>query len=123
MSSNKVLFFLYICPLHVDLLSTTSANKNDDLKSVINARALYSSCIDEEKIELVGIEPVLSLINTEFGGWPILQGSSWNSTTFDLANLLLTLRQYDYNFIFGMGTGIDEKNSSTTYIRVSLIAC
>ncbi len=84
----------------------------------MNARLLYDTCINETKIETDGIEPVLSLIN-ELGGWPILQGSSWNSSTFNLSNLLLKLRQYNYNIIFRINTDTDEKNSSATNILVS----
>jgi len=107
--------------LHIDLLSTTPANETDELQCVINARILYSSCVDEAKIETDGFLPVLSVLETEFGGWPILQGSSWNGSTFSLSNLLLKLRQYNYNIIFRINTDVDEKNSSSTDIAVSEI--
>ncbi|CAF4027283.1 unnamed protein product, partial [Rotaria sp. Silwood1] len=71
---------------------------------VMNARILYSSCINETNIEKEGIDPVLLLINTQFGGWPILQASSWNSSTFNLINLLLKLHQYNNNFIFSISS-------------------
>jgi hypothetical protein len=103
----------------LDLLSTTPTNETDELKCVMNARLLYDSCVNEEQIETQGIEPVLSLINTDFGGWPILQGSSWNSSMFNLSNLLLKLRQYNYNIIYKINTDTDEKNSSITNIVVS----
>jgi hypothetical protein len=79
---------------------------------------LYNSCIDEAKIDADGIEPILSLLNTELGGWPILQGSSWDSSKFNLTNLLLKLRQYSYNIIYRVHTIIDEKNSSATAVVV-----
>lgn len=102
----------------IDLLSTTPENATDELHCVTNARALYSSCVDEEKIDADGTDHILSLINTEFGGWPILQGSSWNNATFNLSNLLLKLRQYNYNIIYRIGTDVDEKNSSLTDIVI-----
>ncbi|UJR10830.1 hypothetical protein I4U23_015017 [Adineta vaga] len=102
----------------IDLLSTTSNNEADELHCVTNARRLYSSCVDEATIENEGIHPILSLINTEFGGWPILQGESWNNATFNLSKLLLKLRQYNYNFIYRINTDTDEKNSSISDISV-----
>ncbi len=114
---NKFSFIVYSLSVYVDLLS--SANETEELRSVTNARRLYSSCIDEANIEREGIDPILFLINTEFGGWPILQGSSWDSSTFNLSNLLLKLRQYNYNIIFRINTDTDEKNSSATNILVS----
>ena len=89
-------------------------------EAVISSRRLYKSCIDEAGIEADGVDSILSLVNLEFGGWPILQGSSWNSTTFDLSNLLLALRKYNNNPIYLVGTSTDEKNSTTYDIEVSL---
>ncbi|CAF4151500.1 unnamed protein product, partial [Rotaria sordida] len=53
-----------------------------------------------------------------FGGWPMLQGLSWNSSTFNLTNLLFKLHQYNYDFIFSISSEIDEKNSSATTILI-----
>ncbi|CAF0895927.1 unnamed protein product [Rotaria sordida] len=64
---------------------------------------LYYNVIDEADIEATGVDPILSLVNTELGGWPILQGSSWSSSTFDLSNLFLKLRKYAYNIIYRIG--------------------
>ncbi len=114
-------FFQYIRYWYLDLLKTTPANETDELQCVMNARSLYSSCVDEEKIEAEGNDPVLSLITTEFGGWPILEGSSWNESTFNLSNLLLKLRQYNYNIIFRINTDVDEENSTLPDIEVNQI--
>ncbi|CAF1039974.1 unnamed protein product, partial [Didymodactylos carnosus] len=87
-------------------------------ESVANARRLYKSCINEAGIEAEGVNPILSLINSEFGGWPILQGPSWDNATFDLSNLLLTLRKYNNNPVYRVGTSTDEKNSTAYDIEV-----
>jgi hypothetical protein len=76
--------------------------------------------VDETGIESDGVEPILSVLENEFGGWPILQGSSWNSSMFDLMTLLLNLRKYSNNLIYQVGTSIDEKNSTTYDIEVSI---
>ena len=89
-----------------------------NIQSLINARRLYDSCINETAIELEGVNGLLSVVNNELGGWPILQGSSWNVTSFNLSRLLLKLREYNYNVIYGCGTSTDDKNSSVNYIRV-----
>ena len=103
------------------LLSTPSLNTTSELKAIVNIRRLYNSCIDENAIETNGINVILSLINEEFGGWPILQGSTWNNSTFNLSRLLLKLCLYsDYSssVIFKAGTQIDATNSSLQNIRV-----
>lgn len=94
-------------------------NDTSEPKAVINARILYHSCINEQKIEDEGINTILSLIDKDFGGWPITQGSSWNNSTFDLLSLLLKLREYNNNIIFAVGTSVDEKNSAKYDIEVN----
>ncbi|CAF2933114.1 unnamed protein product [Rotaria sp. Silwood2] len=96
----------------VDILTPSPTNDSTEPKAIINARVLYHSCINEENIEKEGIDTILSLINKEFGGWPILQGSSWNNSNFNLLNLLLKLRQYSTNIIFSVSTLIDDKHST-----------
>ncbi|CAF4169227.1 unnamed protein product [Rotaria sp. Silwood2] len=95
----------------VDLLTPPPRNDTNEPNAITNARILYHSCINEHNIEDEGTDLILSLINQEFGGWPILQGSSWDNSTFNILQLLLKIRQYNNDIIFGIGTSIDEKNS------------
>ncbi len=94
-------------------------NKTVEPKAVTNARRLYASCMDEEAIETEGVDTLLSLISREFGGWPILQGSTWDKSTFNLSQLWFKLSQYN-NFVFyRIETKIDKRNISIHRIRVS----
>jgi membrane metallo-endopeptidase-like protein 1 len=102
----------------IDLLSATPDNGTTDPKAVINARNLYNSCIDEAGIETDGVEPVLSIVHNEFGGWPILLGSTWDNSTFNLTRLLLQLRQYDNGIIFSVDTATNQQNSSVYDIEL-----
>ncbi|CAF1258051.1 unnamed protein product [Adineta steineri] len=95
----------------IDILTSSSTNDTNELKAIINASNFYHSCINEQHIEDEDINRILSLINNEFGGWPITQ-SSWDNSTFDLLNLLLKLRKYQNNIIFDIGTSINDKNST-----------
>ncbi|CAF0789680.1 unnamed protein product [Adineta steineri] len=97
----------------IDLLSSPISNETIKPNAIVNARRLFSSCINEEAIEEEGIDVILSFINTELGGWPILQGSTWDSSTFDLTNLLTKLGQYSVFTLYYVGTYPDEKNSSS----------
>jgi hypothetical protein len=88
-------------------------------KAITNARHLYISCIDEYTIEKEGIDRILSLINTEFGGWPILQGSTWDESTFNFSQLWLKLSQY-HNFVFyHTETKISKRKTSMYRIQIS----
>ncbi|CAF1238930.1 unnamed protein product [Adineta steineri] len=103
----------------VDILTLSSTNDTNEPKAIINARNLYHSCINEQHIEDEGIDPILSLINNEFGGWPIIQ-RSWDNSTFDLLNLLFKLQKYsNNNIIFSIGTSINDKNSTEYILKIS----
>jgi hypothetical protein len=40
---------------------------------------VYKACMDEERIESAGLEPLLIKLR-ELGGWPVLEGDAWNQT-------------------------------------------
>ncbi|CAF0727802.1 unnamed protein product [Adineta steineri] len=101
----------------VDILTPPSTNDTKEPNAIINARNLYHSCINEQYIEDEGINPILSLINNEFSGWPIIQ-SLWDNSTFDFLNLLLKLRKYNNDIIFSISTSIDDRNSTEYYLAI-----
>jgi len=109
--------------LFVDLLSTSPPNSTIELDAIVNARRLYNSCIQEDAIEAEGVNTILSLVNTEFGGWPILQGSQWDSAAFNFSQLLVILNKYNTDVIYTASTQIDNKNSSIMAIRVRSNIC
>ncbi|CAF1438868.1 unnamed protein product [Adineta ricciae] len=102
----------------VDLLATPPSNGTVEPEAVVNARRLYKSCTNETGIEADGVDAIISLVNSEFGGWPILLGSTWDGSTFNLTKILIVLRKYNNNPIFRVGTSTDEKNSSTYDIEM-----
>ncbi|CAF1088486.1 unnamed protein product [Rotaria sordida] len=103
----------------VDILTSPLTNDTIQIKSIANARQLYDSCIDELAIESAGVDTVLSVIDGELGGWPILNGLSWSETQFNLSRLIFKLREYNNNIIYNCGTATDDKNSSAYYIRIA----
>ena len=90
-----------------------------DIQAIDNARRLYQSCVNEDAIEKEGIMTILKIVNDELGGWPMMQGSRWDSSRFNLSNLMAKIRQYGQSIIFSFGTSTDDRNSSAYYIRVS----
>ncbi|CAF4100223.1 unnamed protein product, partial [Adineta steineri] len=101
-----------------DLLSSSSSNRTKKSKAITNARRLYSSCIDEGAIETEGVDVIMSMINKELGGWPVLQGSAWNESTFDFDRLMLKLSQYNSYIFYTVNTDVDEKSSSVRSIHI-----
>ena len=109
---------LFIRSLLIDLLSSSTPNRTNEPNAIINARRLYASCLNEEATETEGVDILISLINTQFGGWPILQGSSWDNSTFNFARLLIKMNEYGNNVIYAVGTTTNDKNSSAYIVHV-----
>ncbi|CAM4839950.1 unnamed protein product, partial [Rotaria magnacalcarata] len=102
----------------VDMLTLPVPNELNNVQSINSARLLYTSCINETALVLEAESALLNFVDNELGGWPILQGSSWNESSFDLANLMYKLREYNQNIVFGFSTSTDEKNSSAYFIQL-----
>ena len=48
-----------------------AAPYKDDFESYKLARDYYNSCSDEDRLEELGVSPLLNKLK-EFGGWPVL---------------------------------------------------
>jgi hypothetical protein len=97
------------------------SNGTVEPRAITNSRNLYDSCNDEATIEADGVAPILSIIANEFGGWPMLEGTSWNASTFNLSDLLVKLRKYDDGMIYSIVTATNQQNSSVYDIEVRII--
>ncbi|UJR22660.1 hypothetical protein I4U23_025699 [Adineta vaga] len=104
-----------------DLLSSSPLDGTKESKALTSARRLYSSCIDEDSIEMEDVDVIMPMVNKELGGWPVLQDSAWDESTFDFNRLMLKLSQYNNYMFYTVNTDADEKNSSvrSIYIRPS----
>ncbi|CAF3957278.1 unnamed protein product [Rotaria sordida] len=80
----------------VDLISSSPTNGTTEPKAITNARHWHNSCINESAIEEEGVDVILSFINKELGGWPVLLGDTWNESTFDFYRLILKLSQHNH---------------------------
>ncbi|CAF2118844.1 unnamed protein product [Rotaria magnacalcarata] len=103
----------------VDILTSELPKDSIKIKAIANARLLYNACVNESAIETAGVDTILSVLENELGGWPIVNGLSWDEKNFNLSNLLLKLREYNNNIIFNCGTSTDDRNSSAYFIRIS----
>jgi hypothetical protein len=116
---GKIDHLYHSLSLFADLLSLSPPNGTNESNAILNVRRLYASCVNEETIEVDGVDTILAFMNTELGGWPVWQGSAWVNSTFNFSRLLLKLYEYNSNVIYNAGTGIYDMNSSAYIIRVS----
>lgn len=105
--------------MFADLLTLPVSINTNMSKAVLNTHRLYASCINETGIaDNKDVDVLMSFITTELGGWPILQGLTWNNATFNFSKLLLKLGEYNSDVFYMAGTQIDDMNSSIQAIRV-----
>ena len=104
--------------LFIDLLSTLPPNNTKELNAIVNSRRLYKSCINVDTFSTDDINTILTIIDGELGGWPILQGIAWNNSTFNFMQLLLKLNSYNTYPIFTASSQPDDRNSSKMSLLV-----
>ena len=60
------------------------------------ARNVYKACMDLDQIEEAGLEPLKQMLR-EMGGWPVLEGDSWNAEKFNWIDTVYTFRNHGYS--------------------------
>lgn len=69
--------------LDIQLRDILEQNATEDESSVFRmSRDTYQACMDEDRLEEIGLKPLLDTIET-FGGWPAVQGDAWDESKFD----------------------------------------
>ena len=83
------------------------------------ARNVYQACMDEEKIEEVGLEPLKEMLH-KMGGWPVLEGDSWDEAAFSWIDTVYTFRRHGYStdYLIDFSIVTDSKNSSWRVIDI-----
>ena len=79
------------------------------------AKSLYQSCMDTSTIEARGVQPLLSVLRA-MGGWPLLDGDSWDKKNpqFKWYELVWRFRElgYSVDYLLDFSVTADLKNSS-----------
>jgi len=77
------------------------------------AKSVYQSCMDREKIEERGLEPLKDLLQ-KMGGWPLLEGDKWNEDGFKWYQMMYKFRDFGYSvdYLTDFSVTTDLKNSS-----------
>ncbi|XP_031331876.1 neprilysin-2-like [Photinus pyralis] len=74
---------------------------------------LYNLCMNTINVQRDGLNFAKHILRG-LGGWPLLEGNSWNERNFDWIQLIHELRRngLEYNYFFNFGIEPDRKNSS-----------
>ncbi|XP_034935733.1 neprilysin-2-like [Chelonus insularis] len=99
----------------LEQLRTTIEEKDfhNEIRPFKLVKELYSICMNKTAIEEQGLNPVLRILK-DVGGYPVLEGDSWNEDDFHWMELIYKLRDigYSYNYLLEFSIGVDLKNSS-----------
>eukprot|EP00095_Tigriopus_kingsejongensis_P003378 maker-scaffold153_size302544-snap-gene-2.17 protein:Tk03378 transcript:maker-scaffold153_size302544-snap-gene-2.17-mRNA-1 annotation:"PREDICTED: neprilysin-2" len=81
------------------------------------AKSLYKTCMDEDKLEELGMNPLKTLL-LELGGWPALTDFSWaeNSFSWHARTILMNAKGLKKSQILSCYVATDYKNSSKRVI-------
>ena len=81
--SSRSQFAIIDDDLEQQLRDILEANITEGDSSVfVMAKAQYQSCMDTDRLEIIGLQPLRDLL-TEFGGWPVVDGDAWDEEGFD----------------------------------------
>lgn len=82
-------------------------------------KQLHRSCMNRTEIEALGLEP-FKIILRKIGGWPAVEGETWNETAFDWIESIREMRNIGLttNYLLATSVGAHLRNSSTRSLRV-----
>ncbi|TRY72219.1 hypothetical protein TCAL_03874 [Tigriopus californicus] len=111
--------------LDVQLRDILEGNATEDESSVFRmSRDTYQACMDEDRLEEIGLKPILDVLKT-FGGWPAVLGDAWDESKFNWQEMLVTFRKHGYStdYLFDFSIATDIKNSTwrTIYFDQGLL--
>ncbi|KAK2179422.1 hypothetical protein NP493_491g01000 [Ridgeia piscesae] len=89
----------------------------EEPKAITNAKNLFTSCQNMSLIESRGEQPLLDLLH-QLGGWPVLDGASWNESRFSWVQLMADLRLLNNRVLLNQWISPDDKNSSVNVLQL-----
>ena len=77
------------------------------------AKSMYQSCMNTEKIEEKGLTPLTDVLK-RVGGWPLLEGDTWNQDGFKWFDMVYRFRDegFSVDYLVDFSVTTDLRNSS-----------
>ena len=92
----------------------------DDFKAYQLARDHYKACINEERLEELGVKPMQQKLK-ELGGWPVIEGDSWafesNFSAWEWTHKAFG-EGFEKDHLIEFAISIDDKNTSWRIISL-----
>lgn len=96
-----------------------AANESKVFKLV---KKMYKSCMNRTAVEALGLDAFKQIISN-IGGWPAVEGESWNETAWDWIDAIHMMRQIGLttNYLLSTSVGAHLKNSTKRSLRVKIV--
>lgn len=95
--------------------------ENDDSKQFRLVKNYNMACLNETIIEKRGAKPLLDLLNV-FGGWPVLEGSTWSDENWTWTEVMKKFRLIglETDVIFSLSVESNLKDTTHRILEVNL---
>ena len=82
-------------------------------------KSLYQSCMNKEVIEERGVAPLLSVLKA-MGGWPVLEGPTWDRDEFKWYEMVYRFRDMGYpvDYLIDFKVVLDVKKTSRRLLKL-----
>ena len=82
-------------------------------------KSLYQSCMNKEVIGERGVAPLLSVLKA-MGGWPVLEGPSWDRDGFKWYEMVYRFRDMGYpvDYLIDFKVVLDVKKTSRRLLKL-----
>ena len=87
-----------------------------EIDSIVNAKKLFKSCYDEDKIELISESKVYSYIKDNLAGWALLSNNNNNN---NILNIMHSLFKIGINPLFNLYVSSVPSNPKESIIQIS----
>ncbi|XP_049801090.1 neprilysin-2-like isoform X2 [Schistocerca nitens] len=89
-------------------------------RSLQLARNLHTACTNKKRIESRGLEPLQRVLKDELGGWPAVEGDSWDETSFDWLHSIYRFRRagFSIDYFIKFQVKPDVRNSTQHYMHL-----
>ena len=105
-------------PYHLRGLFGSPISKSDP-KPYHLVKSLYQSCMNKEVIEERGVAPLLSVMKA-MGGWPVLEGPTWDRDGFKWYEMIYRFRDMGYpvDYLIDFKVVLDIKKTSKRLLKL-----
>jgi len=94
--------------------------QDDEIEPFKNVKRLYRACLNVSLIESRGITPVINVLDSMEGGWPVVHGKSWPKSNWTWQKSVVSSKTNGYStgYFINIFLRSDSNNSSKRIVQI-----